>query len=599
MRSIPARFLLLFVLVALPFLAGAVNYSRLLGGIMVAASAAHEADLALMSDLVALQRHVDAVSVDMRLQPHAARQSGFAEVRALTNHLSARWLGSRELRPLITAVEIFARAAIREEFSFTPALTRRQVIVDAEIKNLLLAVDRRAQQRSRELANRLNRLTTFALSLGMIVLGFGGVIMWLFARRQSTRLRHLTRDLEKLSAAKSERSKCSDEIDGAIHALAHLQESIASSMVHRQYLGNLLNSMSEGVLVSDLMGRVAYLNAAAQGMFQTRIARNGCNNVERLLALKWSAIDVNGDAWYEGRLVDEESAPWVFARRTHLVCETGALQGTVYVVQDISASKELQKANSTYREQLARSERLAAFGTIGAIVAHKFNQPLSSVRLFLQQIQRELGSYKVSETIRTNLSESLAELGRIADITKQMVAAGRAAPVAQPLGGSGAVVAQAAERVCESLQDAARRRNVSLHNLCETSEFQVACAAYELEEILYCLINNSIQAAPEERPTQVTISVSYEGPDVIVVVCDTGRGISVDHLDRVFEWCFTTKPEGQGTGLGLAIVRSIVERHGGSIGVTSQENAGSRFAIQLPKKIEEQCDDSDTQGFYC
>jgi signal transduction histidine kinase len=90
-----------------------------------------------------------------------------------------------------------------------------------------------------------------------------------------------------------------------------------------------------------------------------------------------------------------------------------------------------------------------------------------------------------------------------------------------------------------------------------------------------------------------------EGSFVKLVVCDTGRGISPEHLDRIFDWCFTTKAEGQGTGLGLAIVRSIVELHGGQISVVSEQSVGSRFSIALPLAEEQQVYDRNTERFYC
>jgi signal transduction histidine kinase len=235
---------------------------------------------------------------------------------------------------------------------------------------------------------------------------------------------------------------------------------------------------------------------------------------------------------------------------------------------------------------------------LGAIVAHKFNQPLSTVRLFLQQIQRELSDKDVSPLVRENLAECLSELGRIAEFTRQMVTSGRHR-VRDDKSSESAQVASAVERVMDSLQHSAVRKNVSLHNLCVDNSIRLACADFELEELLYCLINNSIQAAPEDRPTQVTVTATHEGSYVQLLVCDTGRGISPEHLDKVFEWCFTTKPDGQGAGLGLAIVRSIVELHGGRISVVSEERIGSRFSIVLPLAEEQQGYDRNPKRLCC
>ena len=69
---------------------------------------------------------------------------------------------------------------------------------------------------------------------------------------------------------------------------------------------------------------------------------------------------------------------------------------------------------------------------------------------------------------------------------------------------------------------------------------------------------------------------------VVVAVTDTGCGIKKIHFERLFEPFFTTKPVGKGTGLGLAVSYGIVDQHGGTLEVESEEGKGSTFIITLP-----------------
>jgi signal transduction histidine kinase len=447
---------------------------------------------------------------------------------------------------------------------------------------------------------RTKRVTGWSL---VLVLGLGGILAWLLVGRHSAQLVALRRKVNAFAEGEAVSSRSllggDEEVAGVTRAFNVLQKKIEHSMVHREYFESLLDSMSESVVVSDLTGRVAYANAAAQKLWDADHRGLLGRYAADLMPFQWIPADLDGGAWFDGPLhqFDEQSAQ-VFGRRTHISNPSGGLEGTVYVVQDVTQSKELMRANLNYRDQLARSEQLASFGTLGAIVAHKFNQPLSAVRLFLQQIQRELKDKEVSALVHGNLGESLSELGRIAELTKQMLAGGRQRARSES-SQSSAQVTSAVERVVESLQHSAAHRDVTLHILCSDHRIRAACADFELEEMLYCLINNSIQAAPDDRPTQVTITAVQEGSFVKLVVCDTGRGISPEHLDRIFDWCFTTKAEGQGTGLGLAIVRSIVELHGGQISVVSEQSVGSRFSIALPLAEEQQVYDRNTERFYC
>ena len=588
---------MLFLLVTIPLVLEILYQNRLASGIAANSRRTHLADLALSRELTEVARLSEEYSHGELQSAQGMPRTLLIELENARDRLEQMASIERETKPLREAVVALVKAEANPKPTNAQHLQRLNVIVGAEIRNLLVRLELGAQKKDQELFAQLVDLRTTALWTAVLLLSLGGLVTWVFATRYTTALHSLARHIQRLSHTQGNQGFREDEVSEVAHAFSDLCDTISHSMVDRQYLEDLLNSMSECVIVSDLVGKVVYSNAAAKKLFDKHGRGMVGQDVASFIQFSWSVADESGDAWYDGVLDSEsDTSLHVFARRTHLIGEAEALEGTVYVVQDVSESRELTRANLAYRDRLSRSERLASFGTLGAIVAHKFSQPLSSVRLFLQQIQRELSAVNVSETVRDNLSESLAELGRIADITKQMVSSGRMGVLQS--NGQSTEVRSAVERVFESLSEVALRRSVSLHNLCGPKRDAVACTSFELEEILYCLINNSIHAAPDDRPTQVTVSTESHAGQTTIVVCDTGRGISAEHLDKIFEWCFTTKPEGQGTGLGLAIVRSIIERHGGRITVMSEKQVGSRFSIMLPR-VEEVKNDSHTECLYC
>ncbi len=85
----------------------------------------------------------------------------------------------------------------------------------------------------------------------------------------------------------------------------------------------------------------------------------------------------------------------------------------------------------------------------------------------------------------------------------------------------------------------------------------------------------------KHNPT-VWVSTKKVGDKVLISVKDNGPGIPQKILDKIFQPFFTTKPTGQGTGLGLSLSYDIVKAHGGEIKVTTKENEGTEFIIQLP-----------------
>jgi two-component system, NtrC family, sensor kinase len=83
----------------------------------------------------------------------------------------------------------------------------------------------------------------------------------------------------------------------------------------------------------------------------------------------------------------------------------------------------------------------------------------------------------------------------------------------------------------------------------------------------------------------ISVSTKKSGDKIFISVTDNGNGIPQKVIDKIFQPFFTTKPTGQGTGLGLSLSYDIVKAHGGEIKVTTKENEGSEFIIELPLKL--------------
>lgn len=107
----------------------------------------------------------------------------------------------------------------------------------------------------------------------------------------------------------------------------------------------------------------------------------------------------------------------------------------------------------------------------------------------------------------------------------------------------------------------------------------------QLNQAWMNLLVNAAQAIGE-RDGEVRIVTSVDDDNVFVEVRDTGCGIAIQHLNRIFDPFYTTKPVGEGTGLGLSISFGIVERHGGSISVSTRLNEGTTFKVRLPRRFE-------------
>jgi signal transduction histidine kinase len=104
----------------------------------------------------------------------------------------------------------------------------------------------------------------------------------------------------------------------------------------------------------------------------------------------------------------------------------------------------------------------------------------------------------------------------------------------------------------------------------------------QLEQVLYHVTQNAVQAMPNGGVLSVRLHTDAEGPQAVILISDTGQGIEPEYLEHVFEPFFTTKETEGATGLGLPLARGIIEAHGGKIVVYSTAGAGTTCRISLP-----------------
>ena len=107
-----------------------------------------------------------------------------------------------------------------------------------------------------------------------------------------------------------------------------------------------------------------------------------------------------------------------------------------------------------------------------------------------------------------------------------------------------------------------------------------------LEQLVTNLVLNAAHAMPR-KGAHIDVMVDVEKEAAILRILDNGKGIPAADLPKVFDPFFTTMPVGQGTGLGLSISYSIVQQHGGTIEISSQEGEGTVVTVSLPFHLEE------------
>jgi PAS domain S-box-containing protein len=259
--------------------------------------------------------------------------------------------------------------------------------------------------------------------------------------------------------------------------------------------------------------------------------------------------------------------------------EAGRPEAGIVIARDIHELKQAQDELGAFRERMIRAEQLASLGTLSATLAHELTQPLTVIRLSIQNALKEVEQTTCSETVCDDLKDGLDEVANATQIVERFrnFARRSSEKVTQKV-----VVADVAERVADLLDASAQQAGVHLEMEGLTALPPIHAREKDLEQLFFALLQNAIQAANGEEPAHVRVGAACDGPDVTLVFTDDCGGIAPEDLDRIFEPFFTTKPVGVGTGLGLCIVQRIISQATGTLRVRSQLGEGTTFTVTLP-----------------
>lgn len=414
------------------------------------------------------------------------------------------------------------------------------------------------------------------------------LMSWNLATHILRPLRSALKDLEKRDSAGDEGEGINDELtllNKRHKALVRMvQESNRDSMVAHQ----ALDSMDDAVLLLDRNGFIELANDASVRIFgiaRAELENSPLASHPRLRRIHGLISQSTSHARHTIERFEFERLDGTRGFLAIIISGAGqvglSMNGFVIVARDESELNALERTISAQRQRLEQAERLAAVGTMGAIIAHKFSQPLTSVRMFLQQANRALEDITCPPIVRENLEESLEELNRTSEWVKVILNRARDS--------SNEVTSMVNIKVAaESARDALSERliatggEISLEELGPEGPY-ISGGQRQIEEIFYSLFNNAIQACGPQTALRVRVALESANDFITVMVSDNCEGIPPEHIDRIFECFFSTKERNQGTGLGLAIVRQILSSLGGDVAVSSEIGKGTVFSLKFPR----------------
>lgn len=379
-----------------------------------------------------------------------------------------------------------------------------------------------------------------------------------------------------------------DRVLGRVEALdsVNLTNLVQRLARERGLFEDIFNTLQEGVLVITADGRIEYANAAAQHLIGLNDDDLSGQTLWRLVpGLRPSLEPALGDDRIAALPVVarefELTYPEPRSVRLYMVPFRGAAEGRsgqrrfAVILSDITREKQTTEAR-------IENERTSSILLLAAGVAHELGNPLNSLTIHLQLMERRLKKLKaaVKEREGAALEESIAicqsEVHRLDGIITNFLEAIRPRPPDL-----------AETNLAEVLADVLRFQQNELADRGVTVEAEtphdlppVMADHNQLKQVFFNIIKNAAEAMGPNGTLRIRSRADDE--NVYLLFGDTGSGIKQEDLIKLFQPYHTTKEGGH--GLGLMIVQRIMREHGGQIGIESKEGVGTLVTLQFPRK---------------
>lgn len=361
--------------------------------------------------------------------------------------------------------------------------------------------------------------------------------------------------------------------------LANLVQRLARE---RGVFEEIFNTLQEGVLVISPEGAIEYANAAAHRLIGLGDDELAGQTLWRLVPGLRPSLDAAGDGETGDAALPvvtrefELTYPEPRAVRLYMVPFRGVGRGTARRFAVILSDVTREKAST---EKRIEDERTSSVLLLAAGVAHELGNPLNSLTIHLQLLERKLKklkSAKEADGLKESVQVCREEVARLDGIIANFLEAIRPRPPDLAETNLADVLAE----VLRFQQKEFANRGIKVEAETPATLPTVMADRNQLKQIFFNLTKNAMEAM--QPGGKLRIKSRADDDHVHLLFGDSGSGIKQEDLSRLFQPYQTTKPGGH--GLGLMVVQRIMREHGGQVGIESKEGVGTIVTLQFPRK---------------
>lgn len=492
-----------------------------------------------------------------------------------------------------------------EETRIAVSTMKKQIETDLDLLVNEIRTDADVSLLSATEEMRLQSLKTFMIGLVSILL----ILVFLFyiSRRIVLPVGSLSTMASKVAEGnlepKTEMALVSnDEIGDLYVSFQTMTQGLKETTVSKSYLDNILESMADTLIVVNSDGKIRTANRAALELLGCELSELFGYRFDEVASRyreetsKGSIVDdliregsiINADMFYKTKAGDLIPVSFSSSVMDDI---NGSIQGIVCVATDITERKLAEQEKEKLQLQLQQAQKMEAIGTLAGGVAHDLNNILSGIvtypDLLLMQTSEDSPLRKPLLTIQETGKKAAAIVQDMLTLARRGVAITE--------------VVNLNDVIFEYLHSPEYKKMklfypyVEMETNLETGLLNILGSPIHISKTIMNLVSNAAEAIGKHGKISITTENRYvdkpvrgydnvkDGDYAMIIVSDTGEGISTQDMEKIFEPFYTKKRMGKsGTGLGMPVVWGTVKDHNGYIDLQSTEGKGTTFTLYFP-----------------